>query len=77
MVPAATTPAPGERQLLTPAQLARELQVSVDWIRDHASGRRKPKLPCVRLGDRRGTLRFRRSDIDRFLAANARNQQEV
>ena len=66
----------GERQLLTPKELAEELRVSQAWIRDHLSGRRKPLLPCVRLGDRRGQIRFRRSQIDSFLKLNTRNEAQ-
>jgi predicted DNA-binding transcriptional regulator AlpA len=61
-----------EHELLTPKRVARELAVSEAWVRDHTSGRRHPYLPHIRLGDRRGQLRFRRSDIDAFLQLNAR-----
>jgi hypothetical protein len=61
------------RELLTPRQLARELSVSEAWIRDHCSGRRKPLLPHIRLGDRRGQIRFRRANIDTFLQLYTRN----
>jgi Helix-turn-helix domain len=60
-------------ELLTPKQLARELAVSQAWVRDHTSGRRRPYLPHIRLGDRRGQIRFRRADIDTFLQHNAHN----
>ena len=59
--------------LMTPEQLAKELAVSQAWIRDHVSGRRKPVLPHVWLGERRGLLRFRRSEIKEFLKHNTRN----
>jgi hypothetical protein len=62
-----------EHELLTPKQLARELAVSQAWIRDHTSGRRKPLLPHIRLGDRRGQIRFRRADTDAFLKLYTRN----
>jgi excisionase family DNA binding protein len=60
-------------QLMTPRELAQYLKVSTAWVRDHASGRRQPALPAIRLGDRRGQLRFRRNDIDTFLEIHARN----
>jgi predicted DNA-binding transcriptional regulator AlpA len=63
-------------QLLKPKQVAEELAVSEAWVRDHVSGRRLPLLPHIRLGDRRGQLRFRRADIDRFLDANKRNDAQ-
>lgn len=65
-----------DRRLLTPKQLAEELAVSQAWVRDHTSGRRKPLLPHIRLGGKRGQIRFRRRDIDRFLEANVRNDAE-
>jgi len=37
-------------------------------MRDHVSGRRKPVLPHVWLGERRGLLRFWRSQIKAFLS---------
>ena len=62
-----------ERYLMTPEELADELAVSQAWIRNHVSGRRKPVLPHVWLGERRGLLRFRRSEIEVFLKCNTRN----
>ena len=60
-------------ELMTPKQLAEELAVSQAWVRDHVTGRRKPVLPHIWLGDKRGQLRFRRSDIEQFLKRNMRN----
>lgn len=60
-------------ELMTPEQLAEEWSVSQAWIRDHVSGRRKPPLPHVWLGDQRGLLRFRRSEMKAFLKCNTRN----
>ena len=57
--------------LLTARDVARELWVSVAWVRDHAIGRRQPVLPAIRMG---AILRFRRSDIDTFLQLHTRNQ---
>ncbi len=53
----------GESFLLTPQQLAKRLQVSVAWVRDHST-RKHPRLPVVRVG---GLLRFRLEDIDRWI----------
>jgi hypothetical protein len=56
--------------LLTPEQVAERLQVSVDWVRDHSS-RKLPRLPVIRLGGgpgRRGLLRYRISEIEKFIA---------
>ena len=59
---------PGER-LLGVGEVASWLGVSPGWVRDHACGRRRPKLPCVRLGK---VLRFRRRDVEAFVASCAR-----
>jgi hypothetical protein len=65
--------APDGHQLLTPKDVARELAVSEAWVRDHTSGRRKPYLPHVRLGDRRNQVRVRRNQLDKFLEDYTRN----
>ena len=49
--------------LLTPAQVAERLQVSVAWVRDHST-RKHPRLPVVRVG---GLLRYDAADIDRWI----------
>lgn len=59
----------GNDVLLTPAQVAERLNVSIDWVRDHSS-RKKPRLPVVRLGGgpgRKGLLRYRAAEIERFI----------
>jgi predicted transcriptional regulator len=38
-------------RLLEVAEVAEWLGVSQSWVREHASGKRKPKLPAVKLGD--------------------------
>ncbi len=60
--------------LLTPEQVAERLNVSPDWVRDHSS-RKTPRLPVIRLGGgpgRAGLLRYRASDIERFIEEMAR-----
>ena len=55
--------------LLTPEQVARRLNVSPDWVRDHSS-RKQPRLPVIRLGGgpgRAGLLRYRASQIEKFI----------
>ena len=56
--------------LLTPEQVADRLNVSVDWVRDHSS-RKTPRLPVIRLGGgpgRKGLLRYRASEIEKFIS---------
>jgi hypothetical protein len=55
--------------LWTPEQVAQRLNVSPDWVRDHSS-RKEPRLPVIRLGGgpgRAGLLRYRASDIEKFI----------
>jgi hypothetical protein len=55
--------------LWTPEQVARRLNTSPDWVRDHSS-RKEPRLPVIRLGGgpgRAGLLRYRPSKIEEFI----------
>jgi excisionase family DNA binding protein len=51
-----------EPGLLTPCQVARRLQVSSAWVRDHAT-RKEPRLRAVKVGK---LLRFRAQDVEEF-----------
>jgi hypothetical protein len=65
--------------LLTPEQVAARLNVSPDWVRDHSS-RKTPRLPVIRLGGgpgRAGLLRYRASDIERFIQEMARLSERM
>ena len=56
--------------LLTPEQVAKRLNTSLDWVWDHSS-RKAPLLPVIRFGDgpgRAGMLRYRASKIEGFIA---------
>ena len=62
--------APAYDPLWTPEQVAQRLNVSPDWVRDHSS-RKQPRLPVIRLGGgsgRAGLLRYRASEIEKFIA---------
>ena len=55
--------------LWTPEEVARRLNVSPDWVRDHSS-RKEPRLPVIRLGGgpgKAGLLRYRASRIEKFI----------
>lgn len=55
--------------LLTPEQVAHRLSVSKSWVKEH-SNNKQPRLPVIRLGagyGKRATLRYRASDIERFI----------
>lgn len=48
---------------LTKAEVAARLRVSEGWVRDHASGRRKPHLPGTKMGKH---WKFRLEAIERW-----------
>lgn len=54
----------GRARLLTAAEVARWLHVSIGWVSDHATGRRRPILPSKKLGKSR---RFIEADVDEWL----------
>jgi excisionase family DNA binding protein len=56
-------------RLLTTNEVAEWLGVSKAWVYDHAT-RKKPFLPCVRLGE---ITRFRRAEIESFIQEHARS----
>lgn len=53
----------GPGKLLTPPEVAKLLDVSVGWVRDHAT-RKQPHLPAVQLGK---LQRFRTDDVEEFI----------
>jgi hypothetical protein len=60
--------------LLTPEQVAKRLNTSVDWVWDHSS-RKTPLLPVIRIGNglgRAGILRYRASKIEDFIVEQER-----
>jgi len=60
--------------LLTPEQVAKRLNTSIDWVWDHSS-RKQPMLPVIRIGSgpgRAGILRYRASKIEEFSAEQER-----
>jgi hypothetical protein len=63
----------GKHKLLTLQEVADELRVKIGWVRDHTSGRRKPYLPCVALGDQRKKKRVRDDQLDKFIEDYTRN----
>ncbi len=52
------------KPLLTVREVSVWLNVSEGWVRDHASGRRRPILPSVKLGKSR---RFREEAVDALI----------
>jgi hypothetical protein len=60
--------------LLTPEQVAKRLNTSLDWVWDHSS-RKMPLLPVIRFGDgpgRAGMLRYKASKIEEFIEEQER-----
>src|ERR1700693_5397374 len=61
-------------EVLTPEQVAKRLNTSLDWVWDHSS-RKTPLLPVIRFGDgpgRAGMLRYRACKIDEFILEQER-----
>lgn len=54
-------------ELLDVNDVARWLKTSKQWVRAHATRKRKPYLPCVKLGGTGAPLRFRREHIKAFI----------
>ena len=55
------------RQLVKAREVAKKLGVSISWVIQHASGKRKPYLPAVKMGPGRGPLRFDPNDVEKFI----------
>lgn len=55
------------RQLVRAKEVAKKLGVSVSWVIQHASGKRKPYLPAVKMGQGRSPLRFDPNDVEKFI----------
>ena len=55
------------RQLVKAREVAKKLGVSVSWVIQHASGKRKPYLPAVKMGPGRSPLRFDPNDVEKFI----------
>lgn len=55
------------RQLVKARDVATKLGVSISWVVQHASGKRKPYLPAVKMGPGRSPLRFDPNDVEKFI----------
>jgi hypothetical protein len=55
------------RQLVRARDVANKLGVSVSWVIQHASGKRRPYLPAVKMGQGRSPLRFDPNDVEKFI----------
>jgi hypothetical protein len=55
------------RQLVKARDVATKLGVSTSWVVQHASGKRKPYLPAIKMGPGRSPLRFDPNDVERFI----------
>jgi hypothetical protein len=55
------------RQLVKAKDVASKLGVSISWVIQHASGKRKPYLPAVKMGPSRSPLRFDPTDVEKFI----------
>lgn len=57
------------RRLLSVSEVAEWLGVSKGWVRDHALGRRQPRLFAIKLGPAKGKglWKFREEDVHQFI----------
>jgi len=55
------------RQLVRAKDVAKKLGVSISWVVQHASGKRKPYLQAVKMGPGRSPLRFDPNDVEKFI----------
>ena len=55
------------RQLVRASDVAKKLGVSVSWVIQHASGKRRPYLPAVKMGQGRSPIRFDPNDVEKFI----------
>ena len=55
------------RQLVRARDVAQKLGVSISWVIQHASGKRRPYLPAVKMGSGRSPLRFDPNDVEKFI----------
>jgi len=57
------------KRLLDVSDVAEWLGVSKGWVRDHALGRRQPRLFAIKLGPARGKglWKFREEDVYQFI----------
>lgn len=55
------------RQLVKARDVAKKLGVSISWVIQHASGKRKPYLPAIKMGSGRSPLRFDPVDVEIFI----------
>lgn len=74
LVAQAPTSLAATSQLLTLNDVAKMLNTSPAWVRDHCT-RRNPRIPVARLGGKRALLRFRTQDIENFIDAHLSVQQ--
>lgn len=65
----AVTAPPGIPRLLDVTEVAEFLGVSANWVRDHASGRREPRLIGIKLGTAKGKglWKFQAEDVHTFI----------
>ena len=67
LVPVVAVDSRSIRQLVRARDVAKKLGVSISWVIQHASGKRRPYLPAVKMGPGRGPLRFDPNDVEKFI----------
>ena len=67
LLPVVGVEVPPIRQLVKAKDVANKLGVSISWVIQHASGKRRPYLPAVKMGPGRSPLRFDPTDVEKFI----------
>jgi excisionase family DNA binding protein len=55
--------------MMTVEDVAKMMQMSTAWVRQHSSGLRQPTIPSIKMGK---AVRFRRQDVLAFIDSMAR-----
>ena len=58
--------------LLTVADVARLLNMSAAWVRQHSDGQRQPTIPSLKMGSK--SVRFSRPAVEAFARSLERTQ---
>jgi hypothetical protein len=64
-----------DQKLLNLNEVAAQLGVSRAWARDHCT-RRDPRIPVIRLGEKRALLRVRQTDLAQFIIEHLISPEE-
>ena len=64
----------GALKLWTPREVGARLGMSASWVKDHSNGRRRPRLPAIRVG---GVWRYIPEDIERWIESLKQQSEDA